>query len=431
MSDHLRAVLDCAGNQRCLLPSGLTVLVRPMPGYAAAHAIVAARFGSIDVHFRLGDQELTLPAGVAHYLEHKMFEDQEGDAFAKFARTGANANAFTSFDRTCYYFTATSQVEESLDVLLEMVTHPYFTPETVAKEQGIIAQEIRMCLDDPDVEVYYQLMEAMYQNHPVRVRVAGSEASIAQITPEVLYRCHEAFYRPDNMVLCVAGSVDPQRVVELAREIVTHTGGGVGQADLGQKESVQVAQSYVQREMPVSVPVFELGVKGTPAPEGQELRQQLVGELVCDVLFGASAPLYTKLYEEGLINSSFGGDYESVPGCAYLMAGGESRDPKAVRDAVLAEAQRLCREGLDPELWERLKKAAYGSMVRRLNSLEDTCIELAQNYFRGEEYLNFPQCFQSVEWADARQMLEQWCVPERVALSVVCPVGTGDQERWD
>ena len=172
-------------------------------------------------------------------------------------------------------------------------------------------------------------------------------------------------------------------------------------------------------------------MKGAPAPEGQELRQQLVGELVCDVLFGASAPLYTKLYEEGLINSSFGGDYESVPGCAYLMAGGESRDPKAVRDAVLAEAQRLCQEGLDPELWERLKKAAYGSMVRRLNSLEDTCIELAQNYFRGEEYLNFPQCFQSVEWADARQMLEQWCVPERVALSVVCPVGTGDQERWD
>ena len=288
-----------------------------------------------------------------------------------------------------------------------------------------------MCLDDPDVEVYYQLMEQMYQNHPVRVRVAGSEQSIAEITPEVLYRCHEAFYRPENMVLCVAGSVDPEKVAELAREIIPARGGHLGRADLGQQEPAGVQSTYVEREMPVSVPMFELGIKGDPASAGQELRQQLVGELVCDVLFGSSAPLYTKLYEEGLINSSFGGDYESVPGCAYLMAGGESRDPRAVRDAVLEEARRLCREGVDPNLWERLKKAAYGSMVRRLNSLEDTCIELAQNFFRGEDYFDFPQCFQSIQWEDARLMLEQWCVPERVSLSVVCPVGTAGHERWD
>ena len=202
MSDHLRAVLDCAGNQRCLLPSGLTVLVRPMPGYAAAHAIVAARFGSIDVHFRLGDQELTLPAGVAHYLEHKMFEDQEGDAFAKFARTGANANAFTSFDRTCYYFTATSQVEESLDVLLEMVTHPYFTPETVAKEQGIIAQEIKMYEDSPDWRLITELCQCLYHSHPIRSDIAGTCESIARITPGMLYDCCRAFYAPSNLVLC-------------------------------------------------------------------------------------------------------------------------------------------------------------------------------------------------------------------------------------
>ena len=414
------------------LENGLEILVDVRPEYAKQFAFFATRYGGMHLRFHNEDGHwVDTPAGVAHFLEHKMFDSEEGNVLQIMAANGAVDNAFTAAAITGYYFECTRGFEENLRTLLSFVTTPYFTQESVAKEQGIIAQEIRMCLDDPDVEVYYQLMEAMYQNHPVRVRVAGSEASIAQITPEVLYRCHEAFYRPDNMVLCVAGSVDPQRVMELAREIVTHTGGGVGQADLGQKEPVQVAQAYVQREMPVSVPVFELGVKGTPAPVGQELRQQLVGELVCDVLFGASAPLYTKLYEEGLINSSFGGDYESVPGCAYLMAGGESRDPKAVRDAVLAEAQRLCREGLDPELWDRLKKAAYGSMVRRLNSLEDTCMELAQNYFRGEEYLNFPQCFQSIEWADARAMLEQWCVPERVALSVVCPVGTGDQERWD
>ena len=213
MPEHL-AILDCAGNERYVLPSGLTVLVRPMPGYAAAHAVVAARFGSIDVHFRLGGQELTLPAGVAHYLEHKMFEDQEGDAFAKFARTGANANAFTSFDRTCYYFTATSAVDESLDVLLGMLTHPYFTDETVAKEQGIIAQEIKMYEDSPDWRLVTELCQCLYHSHPIRVDIAGTCDSIARITPAMLYDCCQAFYAPANLVLAAAGNLTARQVLD-------------------------------------------------------------------------------------------------------------------------------------------------------------------------------------------------------------------------
>lgn len=173
------------------------------------------------------------------------------------------------------------------------------------------------------------------------------------------------------MVLCVAGSVDPENVVELARQVLPTSSGYLGQVDLGEQEPIGVSQSYVEKEMPVSVPVFELGIKGTPAPAGQELRQQLVGELVCDVLFGSSAPLYTKLYEEGLINSSFGGDYESVPSCAYLMAGGESRDPRAVRDAVVAEAQRLCREGIDPHLCASASTSST-SKISRLSRLTRT-----------------------------------------------------------
>ncbi len=413
------------------LDNGLEILVDVRPEYGKQFAFYATRYGGMHLRFRSEDGHwVDTPAGVAHFLEHKMFDSEEGNVLQIMAANGAVDNAFTAAAITGYYFECTQGFEENLRTLLSFVTTPYFTKESVDKEQGIIAQEIQMCLDDPDVEVYYQLMENMYHSHPVRVRVAGSQQSIAQITPKVLYRCHEAFYRPENMVLCVAGSVDPETVAKLARDMVPTRSGRLGQADLGEREPAAVQAGYVEREMPVSVPVFELGVKGDPAPEGQELRQQLVGELVCDVLFGSSAPLYTKLYEEGLINSSFGGDYESVPGCAYLMAGGESRDPKAVRNAVLAEAQRLCQEGIDPRLWSRLKKAAYGSMVRRLNSLEDTCIELAQNFFRGEDYLNFPQCFQSIEWEDAKALLEKWCVPERVALSVICPVGTAGQERW-
>ena len=173
--------------------------------------------------------------------------------------------------------------------------------------------------------------------------------------------------------------------------------------------------------MPVSIPLFEMGFKGVPAPRGQGLRQRLLGELVCDVLFSSSAPLYSRLYEDALINGSFASRYDALPGCAHIIAGGESRDPKRVRDEVLKEAERLAREGIDPELWERLKKAAYGSMVRQLNSLEEICYELAQAHFDGEDYLSFPQCFQSIERTDAQTLLRDWCTEDRAALSVIVP----------
>lgn len=195
------------------LPSGLTVIVRPMPGYSSTHVIFATRFGSIDRDFRLDGKEVHLPAGVAHFLEHKMFEDQDGDAFAKYAKTGANANAFTSFDRTCYLFTATQQLDESLDVLLGMVTHPYFTEQTIAKEQGIIGQEIKMYDDSPDWRLITGLFECLYHEHPIRSDIAGTVESIAEITPEMLYDSCKAFYAPGNMVLAAAGNTTMEQIL--------------------------------------------------------------------------------------------------------------------------------------------------------------------------------------------------------------------------
>ena len=196
-----------------ILPSGLTVIVRPMPGYSSTHVIFATRFGSIDRDFRLDGKEVHLPAGVAHFLEHKMFEDQDGDAFAKYAKTGANANAFTSFDRTCYLFTATQQLDESLDVLLGMVTHPYFTEQTIAKEQGIIGQEIKMYDDSPDWRLITGLFECLYHSHPIRSDIAGTVESIAEITPEMLYDSCKAFYAPGNMVLAAAGNTTMEQIL--------------------------------------------------------------------------------------------------------------------------------------------------------------------------------------------------------------------------
>lgn len=405
-----------------VLPNGLPVYVDVRPEYGKQFAFFATHYGGMNLRFRSGDGGwVDTPPGVAHFLEHKMFDTEDGNALQILAANGASDNAFTGSSMTGYYFEGTQGFEENLRTLLSFVSIPYFTQESVDKEQGIIGQEIRMCEDDPSVEVYYQLMEALYVNHPVRIRVAGTVESIAGITADTLYQCHAAFYRPGNMVLCAAGNVDPDRVAAIAREVLPQASSRSAAADLGQPEPATVAKAYTEKRMEVSVPLFELGFKGVPAERGQGLRQRLVAELACDVLFGPSAPLYSRLYEAGLINNTFDSSYEAVPGCAYLMAGGESRDPQRVLTEVLAEAKRLAEEGIDPELWDRLKRAAYGSMVRRLNSLEDTCIELAQSHFDGEDYLRFPERFQSIEKADVEELLRGWCTEGRAALSVIRP----------
>lgn len=407
----------------CVLPNGLNVYVDARPEYGKQFAFFATRYGGMDLRFRGEDGEwVDTPQGVAHFLEHKMFDTEDGNALQRMAAQGVDPNAYTTPSMTGYFFEGVQGFEDNLRTLLGFVSRPWFTQSSVEKEQGIIGQEIRMCEDDPSHEVYYQLMECMYAHHPVRIRVAGTVESIAGITADTLYQCHRAFYRPGNMVLCAAGNIDPQRVADIAQEVLEKEPSTATTADYGGAEPSETAQKYAERAMPVSIPLFEIGFKGDPAPRGQGLRQRLLAELVCDVLFSSSAPLYSRLYGEGLINGSFDSSYDALPGCACLIAGGESRDPKRVLDEVLKEAARLAREGIEPELWERLKKAAYGSMVRQLNALDGTCAELAQAHFDGEDYLSFPQCFQSIERSDAEALLRSWCVEDRAALSVVRPL---------
>lgn len=406
----------------CFLSNGLNIYADVKPGYDRQFAFLAVRCGGMDVRFRGADGSwVDAPAGTAHFLEHKAFDTRDGSAIQRMTASGVDPNAYTTPSMTGYYFESVQDFEENLRCLLSFVCEPWFTRENVEKERGIIAQEIRMETDDPDSEVYERLMEAMYVRHPIRVRIAGSEASISKITPELLEQCHRAFYRPGNMVLCAAGNIDPERVAAIAREMLPEGPSSPVRTDWGLPEPDRVEQPYVERTMPVSVPLFELGFKGVPAPKGGRLRQRLLAGLVCDALFSASAPLYSRLYEQGLINGTFDGGYDEAPECACLLAGGESRDPGKVLDEVLKEAARLGREGIDRSLWERLKKAAYGSMVRQLNSLESICAELAESHFDGEEFLRFPEQFQSIERADGEALLRQWCVRERAVLSVIRP----------
>lgn len=406
----------------CVLENGLNIYVDKKPGFQKSYAFFATNYGGMDMRFRLGDTWHDTSAGVAHFLEHKMFDTEDGNALQDLAANGASPNAFTSFAITGYYFESTQRFEENLKTLLSFVSVPYFTPESVDKEQGIIGQEIRMIEDDPENQVFYAMLEGLYGHHPIRKSIAGTIESISHITADTLYACHKAFYSPGNMVLCVAGDVDPEQVCALAREILPTEKGEDIVRDYGDAEPPCAASGRKELKMEVSTPIFQLGWKGERSDDGnQRLKERLVAELACEALFGNSSPLYARLYAEGLLNASFAYGYDSCPGAAYLAAGGESRDPDAVAAAIAAEVERLNAEGVDPALFVRLKKAAYGNWVRGLNSFDNICIETAQAHFAGVEYFHFPETFDAIEKSDIEDCIRAYVTPERAALAVVSP----------
>ena len=404
------------------LEDGLHIYVDRRPEFQKSYAFFATNYGGIDMKFCLDGQWQDTPAGVAHFLEHKMFDTEQGNALQDLAANGASPNAFTSSAMTGYYFESTEKFEENLRILLSFVSIPYFTRESVDKEQGIIGQEIRMVEDDPDNQVFYALMECLYRHHPLQVSIAGTQAVHRRDYGGTLYACHKAFYTPSNMVLAVAGDVDPERVCQIAREILPPKRGGEIPRDYGPAEPEGAASPGKELRMEVSTPIFQLGFKGEPAPAGEErLLRQLTGELACEALLGTSSPLYARLYNQGLINKNFGCGCEFYPGCAFLCAFGESRDPEKVRQAALEEGARIAREGVDPALFLRLKKAAYGGRVRALNSMENTCIELVQGHFGGYDYFRFPDVFDRIGEKDVQRLISSWITPERCALAVVRP----------
>ncbi|MBR3641357.1 MAG: insulinase family protein [Oscillibacter sp.] len=403
------------------LENGLEIRVAVKPGFAKKYAFFATRYGGMDTRFRSGGTWLDTPAGIAHYLEHKMFDTREGNALQELAQNGAEPNAFTASAMTGYYFDSTDHFEENLRILLSFVSIPYFTDESVAKEQGIIAQEIRMIEDNPSWQVYHRMLEAMYQNHAVRTGIAGTVESISHITAETLYDCHKAFYTPANMVLTVVGDVDPVHVCDLANEVLPRISGGVIERDYGE-EPPEAARSETETTMEVAAPQFLAGFKCDAVEEGEAwLRASILGDMACEILLGESSPLYQRLYESGLINPSFGAEYEVLPGAAFLSAGGDGKDARAVLDAILKESARLAADGVDEDLFRRVKKAAYGTSLRALNSFENVAISLAEGCFLGYDPLCFPETFESVTAEDIAAFLRKNVTAERAVLSRITP----------
>ena len=407
---------------RSQLPNGLRLCVVPKKGFSRKCAYFVTNYGAIHTAYALGDTKYRSPDGVAHYLEHQMFSLPDRDVSEEFAAMGASPNAFTSYDMTAYYFTCTEQFYDCLKLLLEFVCTPYFTPESVEKERGIIEQEILMYQDSPDSRVFELLLESLYAHHPVRFPIAGSVRSIQTITPEILYACHRAFYCPANMMLCVEGDVDPERVEALARAVLPREQLPVGEKDLGVPEQPTPHRRESVEEMDVSMPTFQLGFKCRGDLKGEAFaRWEAVGELAGEALFGESSRLYLELYEQGLIDSSFGGGLETLDGAAVFTCGGDSNDPRAVREAVLARAAQLAQTGISPEELRRSKKSLLGRRIKDLDSFESACFRLCAYAAEDYDYFSFPDAIESVEMEEIQQFLQETVREERAALAIVTP----------
>ena len=405
------------------LPNGLRLRVIPKPGFRSRYAVFAANYGGAHRRFTLDGRTLDTPAGVAHYLEHKMFDLPGGDnALDVLCANGADPNAFTAAGITCYYFQCTERFEENLGLLLHFVSTPYFTEETVQKEQGIIAQEIQMGEDNPGSAVYYNLLRQLYAHHPIRDKVAGTLESIRAITADTLYACHRVFYAPGNMCLCVEGDVDPEEIARIARETLGVGAESLPAADFGPEEDLLPLEKLHRESMDVSAPQFLIGLKLSPAPGGEAaLRQRLVSALALRLLVGASSEFYNRLYASGLLNRDFDAEIDFSAGTGTLLIGGESSDPEGVLRALEEELDRIGREGLDPARFERAKRASLGARLRGLEDFESVCIALAEGLFDGYCALDAAELLQSVTRAECEDFLRRELGREKLALSIIEP----------
>ena len=407
--------------------SGLRVYVFPKQGFQKYYAIYGTEYGSVDSVFQVpGDAEMTrVPDGIAHYLEHKMFEEEDGgDAFQRFALTGASSNAFTSFDMTAYLFSCTDKFYENLDILLDFVNHPHFTEENVAKEQGIIGQEIKMYEDDPEWRVFFNTLTALFHHNPVKIDIAGTVESIAKITPELLYRCYNTFYNPANMALVLVGDVD---IDEAMKYVDKHID---AKRNLGQisRETVTEPKERVKeritQNLVVSQPLFRIGFKDNNMDLDAEgrLKKELATELVLDAVFGRCGDLYHELYESGLIDSSFDAETDISKGYGFTLLGGESRDPEAVYAKVKEYLDGLMEDGICQEDLARARKTLLSRNIRLFNSVERMGNAFIRQIFSGYHPLQMKEALNQLTDAEVNDRLREHFATDNCVLSVVNPV---------
>ncbi len=402
-------------------PSGLEIRVMPKKGYDSAYAVFGVKYGSIDTAVQTENGKFeTIPEGTAHFLEHKLFESEDLNAFERFAKTGASANAYTSFEKTAYLFKGSENIGESLEILLDFVQNPYFTQQTVEKEQGIIGQEIRMYQDLPDWQVMFNLLKALYAKHPVRIDVAGTQASIAEIDADLLYRLYKNFYNPANMVLSVVGAIEPQDVFDIVERCIKPADGKKIERKF-EKESPLPVRDYIEEKLSVACKQFLLGFKEDISEPLLSLEDELASQIVLEALTGKSSPLFKRLLDEELIDMGFYSELFNGFGFSCVMMGGTSSDPEKTASILRKEISRAQKEGIDPVAFERAKRKLYGRLVMGYNDIDDTANMMMNLYFNGYQPFAELEACKGVTLEKAQERLGV-LKEEASALSVISPI---------
>lgn len=400
--------------------SGLKIFIMPKENYSSSYAVFGTKYGSIDTRFKRSDSNdwTTVPEGIAHFLEHKLFESEELDAFARYSKTGASANAYTSFDKTCYLFQCSDNFEASLEILLDFVTHPYFTKETVEKEQGIIGQEITMYYDVAGWMSTFNLLRCLYKNHPVRIDIAGTVESIAQITDKLLYDCYNTFYNLNNMCLVVVGGVEPEQVLSVCDKMLKKAPELSIERSF-EDEPREIVKDYEEYNLAMSMPVFSFGYKEECASQIQDVRRVVEVGTLLEILAGDTSKLYNSLFEKGLINTSFSKEYFIGHGYEAIVFEGESTNPQAVADAIKQAVRELKENGITDAQFETARRLLYGREVMDYNDIDSIANSMINAYFSGYSVFDIMEEFKAVTKADVEKLLSNIMQEEYSALSVV------------
>lgn len=422
-SDKLNETLYCGSHK-----SGLKVYVMNKTGYSKSYAVFGTHFGSVDNKFTSAGETtpIVLPDGVAHFLEHKLFEQPDGgNVFADYAKYGANANAFTSFNMTAYLFECTANVTENLKILLDFVTKPYFTDENVAKEQGIIGQEIKMYDDDADWRCMINFLSAMYEQNPVKNDIAGSVDSISKIDKELLYKCYRNFYNMSNMVLFVIGDVLPEQVGRCVEEVITDY------EILPEKpvrdygvEPCRVVKNTVKQSLDVSVPTFMFGYKDTDTGyDGEKLlKKNIEYSFIMEIAFGKTSYIYNKLYNEGIIMGFLDYEADCEKDYCFTFVSGESNSPEKVRDVIFKGLEILQEKGISTTDFQRLKKAFFGRFVKQFDNINAIAHGFLSNTFNNIGLFDYIDVIEKISVDDVNNRLRNSFAKELSVLSIIEPV---------
>ena len=400
--------------------SGLDIYICEMEGFSTVEALFGTKYGSINTMFKMrDDKEYTVvPEGIAHFLEHKLFENEDCDVFELYAKTGASGNAYTSFDRTCYLFSCSKNYQESLKILLDFVQKPYFTKANVDKEQGIIGQEIQMTNDNPEWRVFFNMLRCMYHSHPVKIDIAGTIESIAQIDADLLYKCYNTFYNLNNMVLSIAGNIKADEVLAICDEYLKPCE-DKGLETVFPDEPETIVQSEIHEKQPVGTPIFHIGYKCTPCDEKERLIQNIAMCIGSSLITDVSSDMYQKLLKEGILNSTFGGEVFCGDGYFSVIFAGESNNPEKVRDSIVAEVKNISENGIPEKTFQRIKKSMYGAMIRQLNNVEAVASMMLGAHMSGTSPYDMIDMISGMTSDTVLEYMRRELREDRLVLSVV------------